>query len=429
MSEAGTASAHGATTGRPPRVVIMHQFYVPDVASTGQLLHDLGSDLVKNGFEVEVISTRPSYGPPETWQPAPLKEIRDGVKVTRMLTTRKSKDRLIGRALNSGTYLAQLFLKMLFTSRRDTVYMYVMNPPFIVGVSAMVSLLRRHRYVLVLQDSYPQLAVWVGKISKGGLIERVWHWMNKVAYRRATETIVICPASKRLVVETYGADPARVHEVSNWADGDQLKSKPKAESRFAMKHNLVDPFVALYSGNLGLYYEYETLLGAAALLKDENFRLVFIGAGGKKAWLGEQIKKRGLTNTMLLPYVPSSELPDSLTACDTSLVTIAKGIEGISYPSKLYSALAVGRPILAISEDGSDLQREVVGEDVGQWHPVGDAAGLAEGIRSMMREKDRMNRQGLKARALFERKYTRQVSVARYAEILELAARNGGKRP
>lgn len=417
----------GRAADRGVRVVIMHQFYIPDVASTGQLLHDLGTDLVKMGFDVEVKSTRPSYGPRETWKPAPLREVKDGVKIQRLVTTRKSKDRIIGRALNSSTYMLQLGTRILFGSRRDTVYMYVMNPPFLGIIGALVSLVRRHRYVLVLQDSYPQLAVWVGKIKKGGVIERVWHWMNKITYRRATQVIVICRASKNLVCGTYGPDEKRVSIVSNWADGDMLKPKPKSQSSFAQKHGLVDPFTVLYSGNLGLYYEYETLLQAAAILSEENFRLVFVGAGGRKAWLAEQIQQRGLKNTLLLPYVPSSELPDSLTACDASLVTIAQGIEGISYPSKLYSALAVGKPILALSEPKSDLRDEVEGEDVGRWFAVGDGVALAEGIRAMMRDTRRNDEQGAKARALFERKYTREVSVARYAEILRLAAAGTGR--
>ncbi|MFN9969939.1 MAG: glycosyltransferase, partial [Phycisphaerae bacterium] len=112
---------------------------------------------------------------------------------------------------------------------------------------------------------------------------------NKLIYRRAEHTIVLCESAKKLVCENYGLDPKRVHVIYNWADANELRPKPKNESTFAKEHGLIDPFTVLYSGNLGLYYDFETLLGAAELLQNENFRLVLVGAGGRKSWIEEQI--------------------------------------------------------------------------------------------------------------------------------------------
>jgi glycosyltransferase involved in cell wall biosynthesis len=403
-------------------VVILNQYYVPDVASTGHLLHEIALDLVSRGIEVSVITSRPSYGPRESWQPCPRRERTNGVDVTRMRTTRFSKDRLLGRMLNSFTFLAPLFGRMLFRRRRDEVFLYTTNPPYLGMIGAFVSMLRRHPYVVLLHDSYPQLAVWVGKIRPNGLIERIWHRLNLFIYRRAKQTIVLCEAAKTLVCERYQIDPALVHVVANWADHEELQPKQKTASVFASAHGLVEPFTVLYSGNLGLYYEFETILAAAELLKNERFKLVFIGAGGRRGFIEEQIASRGLTNTLLLPYQPFHNLPDSLTACDASLVTIARGIEGISFPSKLYTSLAVGKPILAISEPGSELQKIVQENDVGSWLAVGDAAGLAQCIREMMDDPQRCQRQGRNARELLLRHYTIQSAGAKYARVLQMAA-------
>jgi glycosyltransferase involved in cell wall biosynthesis len=417
--------AGGARTGRAragqARVVVLNQYYVPDVASTGHLLHELATDLVRRGFAVKVITARPSYGPPETWQDAPYREVSDGVEVRRAWTTRMSKDWIVGRGVNFLTFIVPLQLRMLLTGRSRDVHLYTTNPPFLGIIGAVCSLVRRHNYVLLLHDAYPQMAVWVGTIRKGGLIERFWHAMNKLTYRRASQTIVLCQAAKKLVCETYGIDPSRVHVVPNWADGQLLHPKAKSASTFAREHRLEDPFTVLYSGNLGLYYEFETILGAAERLRNENFRLVFVGSGGRKPWLAEQIAKRNLTNVTLLPYVPFEALNDSLNSCDASLVTIAKGIEGISFPSKIYSSLAVGKPILALSEPHSELRELVERHDVGRWFELGDAEGLTAGIRAMMQAKDECARQGANARALFERTYTVDVAVSRYAQVLQTA--------
>jgi glycosyltransferase involved in cell wall biosynthesis len=410
-------------------VVILNQYYVPDVASTGHLLHELAEDLVTRDVKVSVITSRPSYGPPETWQPAPLREVSNGVRVTRLITTRLSKDFLPWRILNSITFLAPLALRVLLRRKRGEVFLYTTNPPYLGVIGAFVSLLRRHPYVVLLHDSYPHLAVWVGKIGRGGLLERLWHRLNRFIYARAQRTIVLCEAAKKLVCDNYGVDPDSVHIIHNWADGAKLTCMAKADSTVARERGLVDPFTVLYSGNLGLYYEFETILGAAEMLADEDFRLVFIGAGGKRDWIAEQIEQRKLANTMLLPYQPFEKLNDSLNACDASLVTIARGIEGISYPSKLYASLAVGRPILALSEPDSELRRLVVEHKAGYWFQLGDAEGVAACVRRMIAEPEEQRELGRNARALFERQFTIQASGARYAEVLRMAAPAAKERP
>lgn len=413
-----------------PRLVILNQYYVPDVASTGHLLHELAGELAAQGWDVSVITSRPSYGPRESWQPAPRKEVLDGVRVHRMWTTRFSKDNLLGRACNYLSFFGQLAMRMLLGSNKSVVYLYTTNPPFLGAIGAFVSLFRRHRYVMLLHDAYPQLAVWVGTIRAGGVIERAWHAVNRFSYGRADQTIVLCRAARRLLAGAYRVAEERVHVIPNWADRTKLVPVPKARTELAKAHGVVDHFTVLYSGNLGLYYEFETVLGAAERLASEDFRLVFIGSGGRKQWIAEQIRQRGLTNTRILPYQPFERLNDSLNACDASLVTIAKGIEGISFPSKLYSSLAVGKPIVALSEEQSELRELVRDYDLGVWAALGDAEGLAKGVRGLMNDPKHAARQGENCRRLFEERYTRSIAAKSYGDVFKLAdprLRRGGE--
>lgn len=401
-----------------PPVLILNQYYAPDVASTGHLLHELAGDLAKQGFPVRVITCRPSYGPKETWVACPLRENKDGVDVRRMITTRFSKDGMIGRGFNISTFFLPLLVRMLLTSRKGDVHLYTTNPPFLGVIGAVVSLFRRHRYVQLLHDSHPQVGVWVGKVRQGSLIERVWHRANRLMYKRAEQTIVLCEAAKTLVCETYGIPEDRVHVIHNWADPRELTPKPKAQSDFAKQHGLVEPFTVMYSGNLGLYYEFETVLKAAEILRNENFRLVLVGSGGRRNWIAEEIKKRNLTNTLLLPYQPYEKLSDSLSASDAQLVTIARGIEGISFPSKLYSAMAVARPIIALSESWSEMRRIVEENKVGRWSEIGDADALVKVLREMMADREGCRAMGLNARSTLEQKFTISVAAKAYGEVL-----------
>ena len=404
---------------RPLRVIILNQYFYPDVASTGQLLYTLSQGLVDQELDVKVLTSMPSYGPPETWVPCPKRENDHGIEIIRIRTTRFSKDNLLGRIFNSATFILPLFLRILFNPRQGDIHLYTTNPPYLGAIGAIVSKIRRHPYAVLLHDSYPHLAVWTGKISNKSIITKLWHRLNKSIYGRSKNTIVLCDAAKKLLKSYYSTPSKNVHVIPNWANGEQLNYKNKHDCDFAKKYGLVDHFTLIYSGNLGLYYDFDSLLEAATQLKGEPYRFVFIGSGGKKSWIEKQIKERLLTNTLLLPYQPIENLNDSLNSGDVSGVTIAKGIEGISFPSKLYSSLAIGKPIIALSENNSDLKKIIQDDDAGMWFELGDTQGLIEGLRSMRANPEKVKEMGINARNLFNKKFTRDQCVASYAHVLK----------
>ena len=416
--------------GPPPadaEVVILNQYYIPDVASTGHLLAELARELVRLGRRVSVLTCFPSYGPRETWIDCPARETLDGVSVRRLRTTRFRKDSTIGRLANSFTFLLPLMLRLLVAPSRRKVFMYTSNPPFLGLIGSAISLVRRHRYVVLLHDSYPQIPVLIGKLRKGSPIERAWHVANRLLYRRAERTIVLCEGAKDLIVQAYGVDPSRVHVVHNWADPAALFPLPKARSAFARAHGYDRTFTLLYSGNLGLYYEFDTLLEAARRLSAEpDFRLVFVGSGGKRQYIADRISAMGLANVHMHQYQPFETLNDSLNACDASLVTIAPGVEGISFPSKLYSSLAVGKPVLALSEPGGELQRIMSDSGAGLWSPIGDADALISNIRRLRDDLAASTEMGRRARDLMERRYTISAAAAEYVRVFDLASQATG---
>jgi len=410
-------------TSDAAELVILNQYYHPDVASSGHLLHELAVETAKFNRRVSVLTCFPSYGPRATWVACAKQETVDGVKIRRMRTTRFSKDHILGRLSNAFTFLGPLFVRQAFASNRNRVFMYTSNPPFLGLIGGLVSLMGRHKYVLLLHDSYPHVAICCGTMRKDGVVEWLWHIGNKFIYRRACETIVLSRMAKELLVKEYKIPPKRVHVIHNWADPTTIAPVPKKDTRFAQANGLVQPFTLLYSGNLGLYYEFESLLSVAERFQhDENFRLVFIGAGGRRSWISSEIERRGLKHVQLHPYQPFETLNDSLNACDVSLVTIAQGIEGISFPSKLYSSLAVGKPLLAISEPASELRQIVEEAGAGVWNRLQDIDGLESSIRSLRADPEMCKRMGASARACLEANYTARESAIRYLGVIDLAA-------
>jgi glycosyltransferase involved in cell wall biosynthesis len=115
-------------------------------------------------------------------------------------------------------------------------------------------------------------------------------------------------------------------------------------------------------------------------------------------------------------------LNDSLNSCDASLVTIATGVEGISFPSKLYSSLAIGKPILALSETGSELQSIVGRAKSGLWCEIGDADALLANIEILRMDPVRAAGMGDAARLDMEKRFTLHAATREYLRVVDIVA-------
>jgi len=186
---------------------------------------------------------------------------------------------------------------------------------------------------------------------------------------------------------------------------------------FARQHGLVEPFVVLYSGNLGLSHCLEPVIEAAERLQDQDIVFLFIGDGGKRSKI--EARARGLRNVRFLPYQPREVLPFSLTCSDVSLVALERGIEGLSMPSKLYAIMASGRPVVGLVEPGLEVARIVAQARCGATVEPGDAAGLAALLESYRSDPERCADEGASGRAWFERHYSRARARREYVELLE----------
>ncbi len=186
------------------------------------------------------------------------------------------------------------------------------------------------------------------------------------------------------------------------------------------------PFVALHAGNLGFYGAWDTLLKAASMLRNENAGLVFIGDGANRAALaaaaaGQASGDGGASNVRFLPFRPFEQLPHVMMAGDVHIVTVKRGLEGIVVPSKLYSILAAGRPVLAVATPQSDAARIVVESGCGLAADPDDAAAVAAAIRELRRDPARLADMGRRARETAA-KYARVNELEKFAAIIEDAA-------
>ena len=395
---------------------IITQFYPPDYAATGQLIQELATQLGEDNIRVDVFTGQPGYAFRQS--KAPRTEERQRVKVKRTRATQLLSKKIIGKALNGIFFSIRAGLHIMRHRKKHDVLLLTTAPPFLFTIGYLANLFFNIPYVCLVYDLYPDVITEFGLISPQNAIAKLWNWCNARIWSRAKGIIVLSETMKDRIVAKHPRVNSKISVIHNWANADWIKPIAKEQNWFAYEHGTHHKFTVLYSGNLGRCHDLDTILGTIQLLKDEEIRFVFIGAGVKHESCRQTVEEWGLHNCSFLPYQDRSYLPYSLSACDLALVTIAPGMEGVVVPSKLYGVMAAGRAIAAICEPHSYLRNLIHTANCGACFNNSDSRGLAEFIRFLAKEPQTTKKMGQAGRQYLEANFTPQIIAQQYQEVL-----------
>ena len=398
------------------KLSIITQFYPPDYAATGQLIEELALQLGQLGMPVQIFTGQPGYAFHE--ESAPAIEQLDQVRIKRSRTTRLWSKRIRGKALNGLLFCLRSGVYLLRNRSRGDVLLLTTAPPFLPILGYLVHKTFGLPYVCLLYDLYPDVAVELKVVAREHWAVRLWDTINCHVWRRAQKVIVLSSTMKDRVVAKCPEIKDKISVIHNWADPNQIAPIAKNQNWFAKAFNLVDTFTVLYSGNMGRCHDMETILEAAKLLKDEPIQFVFIGNGAKRQGFRTQASQLGLKNCQFLPYQDKENLPYSLTACDLSLVSVSPGMEGLVAPSKLYPALAAGRPLAIICEPHSYLRSMLKESGCGEAFNNGDPEGLAAFIRRLASDSQLTKQMGRAGRRYLQSNFTPDLIAQQYSQVL-----------
>ena len=398
-------------------VKLVTQFFAPDYAATGQLLDELVRQLARQGMPVEVFTGQPGYAYGEA--EAPSREITENLDVRRSRMSQLWSNRVRGKALNGLLFAIRAFVHLLRHGfEKDKVLLLTTAPPFLPVIGYLVSLLFNTPYVVILYDLYPDIAVELGVVDYHHPVAKLWRWINQRVWRRAKSLIVLSPSMKERVAGHCPDIRDRIEVIHSWADPELIKPIEKKDNWFAREHDLVDTFTVLYSGNMGRCHDIDTIFEAAKLLRNEPIRFVCIGGGPKRKELIEDVKTEGLENFLFLPYQDKKNIPYSMTACDVSLVSVSEGMESLVAPSKLYPALAAGRPLAVICPEGTYLEELVKRAGCGSTFRNDNSRELASFLSLLSHNAGLAQRLGQQGRHEMEYGFTPTVIANEYLKVL-----------
>ncbi|MEH2097275.1 glycosyltransferase family 4 protein [Nostoc sp.] len=402
------------------KLSVITQFFPPDYAPTGQLIEELVKQLGQQGVDIEVFTSQPGYAFDSQTTALAVERV-GGIRIQRSRTAQLWPGRIRGKAVNGVLYTLRAVLYMLRAWRRSNVLLVTTAPPFLPIIGYLAYLVFRLPYVCILYDLYPDIAIALGVVSKDNWLARLWRAVNKQIWLNAKGIVVLSPAMKQQVLANCPQVADKISVIHSWANPELIVPIAKQENWFALKHNLVNKFTVLYSGNMGRCHDMATMLQAAQLLLDEPVHFVCIGGGAKKDELIQEVNQLGLLNFTFLPYQDKQVLPYSLTACDLSLVSVDASTESLVVPSKLYSALASGRPIAVICSQYSYLRQLIAEANCGSTFDNGDSHALAQFIRLLSRDRQLGERMGKAGRQYLRSHFTPKIISQQYLDVLQRA--------
>ena len=383
------------------RILLINQFFWPDSAATSQLLTDLAVEMAARGHEVHAICADAGYALASAGPPPPV-----AVHRVKAVQFRRGK---LGRILSYASFYLGA-ARLAWTLPRADLVFTLTTPPLISLVGTALKRLRGTQHFIWEMDVYPDVAVSLGYIPSGGVVERAIGLLADFSRRRA-DGIIALGECMRDRLQARGIPGVKIQVAHNWADGAAIQpiKRPGDPAKL----------VVLYSGNLGLAHDIDTIARAMLALKGDNrFRFVFTGGGPRRAELQAFCEREALGSVEWKGYVQRESLGANLGAGDIGLVTQQDSCLGAVVPSKVYGLLAAARPVLFVGPADATPARILRQFGCGWQVNCGDTAGLAALLETLAANPELVHEAGVRGRAALLAHFDLPLGVARLSEML-----------
>ncbi|MHB0786534.1 glycosyltransferase family 4 protein [Bradyrhizobium sp. 5.13L] len=394
------------------KIVVASQHYPPDPSTTAAIMAEIACRLA---IEHEVLVLSGSPGALPAAQTGPGKP-----RVLMIRNRMAGKAALVRRGVSELLFAARTFFALVRELRRGDVVLTVTAPfmlPYAVAAAARV---KGARSALIMHDLFPDVLVMAGLLKPGSFVTRTMRAANSLMFRALNAVITIGRDAERPLLSYSGMRRSKIRFIPNWATLVPAPRPVTPDNPF--RKALSARFIVGLSGNLGFTHDPEVVFEAARLLKDEadiHFLLSGWGIGFER--LKQLQAAANLCNVSFVGRVEDGELEAFLAAADLWIIPYRKNVAGVSVPSRFYNLLAVGRPVVLVSEPEAEAALTVVESRLGWVVPPGRADRLAEAIRAASRSDDgTMAARAVKAASRFDR----TTAMNAYAALIDELLRN-----
>jgi colanic acid biosynthesis glycosyl transferase WcaI len=378
------------------KVVIVSQHYPPDRSTTAAIMSAIAEHLAA---EVPVLILSGTAGSatvesnPSGSNSSESKPSSSGSKpsnqpvVVEIKNWIPAKTALIRRAAAEASFTMRALLALLKTLQRGDVVLTVTAPFTLPYAVAAAAKLKRARSVLIMHDLYPEVLVMAGLLRPNSIFTKMMRASNSLMFRALSAVVTIGRDTEAHLLRYSGMTREKIRFIPNWATLDPGVRPISTDNGYRPAHA---GFVVGLSGNLGFTHDPIIVFDAAARLlqNDPDIHFLLSGWGVGFERLKALQSEASLPNVTLLERVPEENLEEFLSAADVWLIPYRKNVAGASVPSRFYNLLAVGRPVIIISEPGAEAALTVAEHGLGWVVTPGKPGELAKTIRDASVSKD-----------------------------------------
>jgi colanic acid biosynthesis glycosyl transferase WcaI len=408
-------------SGTVPTVIVLCPHFAPDTAPTGTVMTRIVEELAALDHRVHVVTALPWYRAHAIeagWTGRRVRrEITDWGSITRVNPfPGGDRSNLLRRALGFVGFTALAGVEGMRTGgllgRADAVI--AMSPPLTLGVTGrLVAWSRRARSIFNVQDVFPDAAVETGAITSP-LVIGAASVLERLSYRCADVVTVLSDDLRdNVAAKLPAAQRDKVEVIPNFVDTDVIRPRDRL-TPYRRELGIGEEPVVLYAGNVGFSQSLDLLLAAARRLPAVTF--VINGDGAARPAL--EAAAVGLDNVRFHGYLAGERLPELLASGDVHVVPLRAGLGRVSVPSKTYSIMAAGRPVVAAIDPGTAVPRILSESGAGLAVPPDDPIALTNAIRDLLARPDAGRELGRRGRAWVEANASPAAVGRAYAELI-----------
>ena len=405
------------------RVLIHSIVFSPDGVSTAYLYNDIALGLVKNGFEVVVLTTTPHYNIIDSEllkQPIAKKLFGlyglsdfNGIKVYH-IPLKKYKSTIL--RLFSFVYW-HLFSFLFGLTFRNLSFVLSPSPPLSIGfISLLIAKLKGAKSVYNVQEIYPDLLINQGNL-KFPIIINLLKLFEKFIYNHSAAVTTIDKLFYGTLLSRF-SDISKLIIIPNFVDTDlykPLKQKLELPSVFGNDNRKIK---ILYAGNIGFFQDWEPVLFAAKELLKDNVEFWIIGEGVQKEYLQTEVQNQNLTNVRIFPYQSRELIPIINNYADIHFIAINQQMEQEGFPSKVYTIMACAKPIIVVTGENTPLYSFLKDKNCSELVTSDRNVSFTNAIRKLAHNKELREEMGLNGYNEIIKNYSKKVVVSKYAKLL-----------
>ncbi|MDL1892311.1 glycosyltransferase family 4 protein [Sphingobacteriales bacterium CHB3] len=407
-----------------PKILFHSLVFSPDSVSTSYLMTDLAKQLKSIGHDVTVLTTSPHYNidreavkrqnMKSRWFGLLGRSDLDGIDVWHVRIPMKGQ-RVYSRVFD---YLyfhkMSLFIGFFFLKKHDLVL--TPSPPLTMGlVGWLLGWKMNAPYVYNIQEIYPDFAINQGLI-RNPLLIKFLRWIESVVYAKSAKIVSISQWFNDIVVRR-NVPKEKLEVIPNFVDTELYHPLPR-DNWFAREHNLLDKFVVLYGGNIGLSQDWEALLHTAAELSVLPIEFVLVGDGAVSKWLRAEVETRQLRNIRFLGYQPRQMMAMANASSDVCMIPMKSNTTIDTFPSKIYTILACGKAVIVQADPNSELEWLMKKVDCGYVAVPDDARSFTDAVRAAYENRGSLQEKGRRGLELVRAQYSKEVVGMQYDRLV-----------